>query len=49
MYLIDHNGQLLGKARLYGIAKEKYVAQVPSYDNAYITEFDSRVIKHPTE
>lgn len=48
MYLRTHNGQALSKARLYGIAKEKYVAQVESYDNSYVTEFDSTVIKHPT-
>lgn len=39
----------LSKARLYGIAKEKYVAQTVSYDNSYVTEFDSTVLKHATE
>ena len=48
MYLRQHNGQALSKARLYGIAKEKYVAQTTAYDNTYVTEFDSEVIKHPT-
>ena len=38
----------LSKARLYGIAKEKYVAQVESYGSTYVTEFDSIIIKHPT-
>lgn len=48
-YLRQHNLEPLAKARLYGIAKEKYVAQVPAYDNSYVTEFDEEVIKHPTE
>ena len=48
MYLRQHNGLQLSKARLYGIAKEKYVAQAPLYDNTYVTEFDSTVIKHAT-
>lgn len=48
-YLRQHNNEPLPKARLYGISKEKYVAQTPSYDNTYVTEFDSTVIKHATE
>jgi len=39
----------LSKSRLYGIAKEKYVAQTENYDNSYVTEFDSTVLKHATE
>jgi hypothetical protein len=48
-HLRQHNGQALSKARLYGIAKEKYVAQKEDeYNETFTTEFDSTVIKHPT-
>jgi hypothetical protein len=39
----------LTKADCYGIMKRNHVSLTPTYDNNYITEYQTNAIKHPTQ